>query len=122
NSTPELIRYALSGLKRIYRSGHRYKKAGMLATGIVPAETVQGSLFDTVDREKHRRLMEVTDRLNHRMGRDTLQFAVQGFAKSWGLRQERLSPGYTTRWEELMTVGANAECGMRSAELGMLDG
>ena len=122
NSTPELIRYALSGLKRIYRSGHRYKKAGVLATGIVPAETVQGSLFDTVDREKHRRLMEVTDRLNHRMGRDTLQFAVQGFAKSWGLRQERLSPGYTTRWEELMTVGANAECGMRSAELGMLDG
>lgn len=104
NSTPEIIRCALNGLKRIYRPGYRYKKAGVLAAGIVPAGEVQGSLFDTIDRDKHRRLMEVTDRLNRRMGRDTLQFAVQGFAKSWKLRQERLSPAYTTCWEALVTA------------------
>ena len=50
------------------------------------------------------RLMSAMDRVNDREGRDVLRIAEQGFARRWTLRQERLSPCYTTRWADFMTI------------------
>jgi DNA polymerase V len=33
-----------------------------------------------------------------------VRMAAQGFDRKWKLRQEKLSPCYTTRWSELLTV------------------
>jgi DNA polymerase V len=33
-----------------------------------------------------------------------LRVAEQGFTRRWTLRQERLSPCYTTRWADFMTI------------------
>lgn len=49
---------------------------------------------------------ETLDKLNPRMGRDTVKIAVQGFGRDWQLRQERKSRCYTTRWQELLEVEA----------------
>jgi len=38
------------------------------------------------------------------MGRDKVQILGQGIAKRWALKRERLSPSYTTRWDELLKV------------------
>ena len=97
NSTQELLHYALEGLKKIYRPKHLYKKAGVMMMDICSEDHVQGSLFDKVDRTKHKSLMTVLDTINDRYGRNTLKFACMGDGKAWKIKQERLSPCYTTR-------------------------
>lgn len=104
NSTPELIHYAITGLKMIYKSGYKYKKAGVFVTGIVPDNQIQYGLFDTVN-SRYKKLMPVYDQLNKTMGRDVVRYAAQGFDRKWKLRQEKLSPCYTTRWDDILKIG-----------------
>jgi DNA polymerase V len=106
SSTFEIIRYALRGLELIYKSGYKYKKAGVMISGIVPENQVQISLFDNRKRELDEKAMKALDNLNRRMGRDTIRVAVQGFGRDWHLRQERKSRCYTTRWQEILEVKA----------------
>ncbi|GIR13683.1 MAG: hypothetical protein CM15mP23_22580 [Cryomorphaceae bacterium] len=61
-------------------------------------------MFDRVDRSKRANLMTSYDAINSRMGRDTVRLAVQGFDRKWKMKQERLSPCYTTRMTELLEV------------------
>ena len=44
------------------------------------------------------------DMINRTMGRDKLRIATQGFDRKWRMRQEQLSPCYTTRWNDLLKV------------------
>ncbi|WP_242918040.1 Y-family DNA polymerase [Pontibacter liquoris] len=102
DSEPELIRYALKALREIYRPGFRYRKTGLLLLDLVPAECVQLSLLDTVDREKHAQLMQTLDALRERFGHSAVKYGAQGTEQRWGLRQEKLSPCYSTRLEDLL--------------------
>jgi len=101
NSTQELINYALEGLKKIFRPHIFYKKAGVMLMDICPENSIQGNLFDTVDRKKHHDLMVVMDKVNEYYGRNTLKIAAMGDGKAWKIKQERLSPCYTTRITDL---------------------
>ena len=104
NSSLELIKYALYGLQAIYQAGYSYKKAGVIALDIVSENAIQGSLFDQVDRERHSDIMKTMDLINAKYGRDTVKIAAQGLGQSWKLRQEKLSPCYTTRWKDIIKV------------------
>ncbi|TKB82361.1 MAG: Y-family DNA polymerase, partial [Nitrospira sp.] len=75
DSTSDLIRSALQGIRTIYREGYRYKKAGVILTGLVPASQTQADLFDSQDRGKSKRLMSALDAINNRWGADTLHYA-----------------------------------------------
>ena len=101
NSTQELINYALEGLRKIYQPKYLYKKAGVMMMDICSENAVLGNLFDTIDRKKHQRLMTVLDTVNNRYGRNTLKFACMGDGSAWKIKQERLSPCYTTRLSDL---------------------
>ena len=104
NYTPELIHYATEGLRRIFKKGYSYKKAGVIIIDIVPENPVQGNLFYDVSNSKLQDLMHTVDELNARYGRDQVRFSAQGYSKNWKLKQEKLSPCYTTRMEDLMKV------------------
>lgn len=104
NSTIELIRYALFALEAIYKKGYRYKKAGVLVLDITPENQIQGSLFDSVDRDKHTAIMKALDDINSKFGRDALKIAIQGSGEKWKLRQEKLSPCYTTDWKDIIKI------------------
>ncbi len=104
NSTIELARHARAALRVIYKKGYRYKKAGVIVMGIVPEERVQGSLFSGVDEAKHAAVMKQIDRINAKYGRDTIKIAAQGSGEKWKLRRQKLSPCYTTRWEDIIKV------------------
>jgi len=104
NSAIELIKHSLRALEVIYREGYRYKKAGVVALEIVPENRVQGALFDRIDRAKHAEIMKTLDQINSKFGRDTLKVAAQGSGRRWKLRQEKLSPRYTTNWRDIITV------------------
>lgn len=111
DSTPLLLGRALRAIERIFRNGCRFKKAGVMVMGLVPAHEVQGDLFTHVDRERTARLMETLDRVNRRMGSGTLTFAAAGVKHAshnkrpgWHLRADHLSPRCTTDWNELAKI------------------
>lgn len=102
--TPELTKSALKGLELIYRKGYRYMKCGVIVMDLVPATSVQGGLFDTVDRPRNNKLMDAMDKINTRFGPDLVRFAVQGFEKRFKLRQAHRTPRYTTRIDEIVKI------------------
>jgi len=105
--TPDLIAYALTGLKAMYREGYRYKKVGVYLSKMVPEEGVQPDLFGEFtlhEYERQGRLMAILDAVNRIYGRDTLFFAVQGITRSWKMRQSKVSPRYTTQWSEILSI------------------
>jgi DNA polymerase V len=98
------VEYALLALKSIFREGYQFKKAGVIVSGIVPENAVQNCLFDEINREKHAHLLSSVDEINERYGRDTVKLAVLGYKRKWKLRQEQLSPFYTTSWNDIISV------------------
>jgi len=105
--TPELLKQARACLKAIYRKGYHYDKVGVTLGKITPLHLVQPDLFGEVVLSEHyrqARLMAIIDAINRIFGRGTLVFAVQGFTHNWRMRQERLSPRFTSRWEEILTI------------------
>ena len=108
SDTPELIRYALRGLKSIFAEGYRFKKAGVIVSEITPERPMQLNLFDDRDREKFQKVMLVMDSLNASYGRQKVKIAAQGFDRKWKLKNEKLSPCYTTRLADVMEVKQGA--------------
>lgn len=105
NSTFELLEYAKIGLNTIFREGYNYKKSGVIVLDIVPESQVQASLFDIkLNREEENKTMKAVDEINKIMGRDTVRFASSHQKQKWKLRQDRLSPRYTTRLNEILKV------------------
>jgi len=104
NSNMEIVKYVDEGLKKIFRPGYFYKKAGVMLMEICGQDVIQGNIWDKIDRKKHSRLMEVLDRTNNRYGRNALKLAVQGDGEQWKIKQERLSPAYTTRISDFPKV------------------
>ncbi|TGK12815.1 Y-family DNA polymerase [Leptospira stimsonii] len=104
DSTFEIVRYALAGLRQIYKPGFQYKKAGIVLDGIVSGTGIQPGLFDCVDRPRDARIMEVMDAMNSKFGKERIRLAVTAQKDSWKLRQEHHSPNYTTDWKEIINV------------------
>ena len=44
------------------------------------------------------------DAINQAFGSDTIRYAVQGENESWSIKREKLSPSYTTNWNEFLTL------------------
>lgn len=106
NDSTEIINMALRGLKSIFAEGYRFKKAGVIVSEIVPERPLQGDLFDTRDREKFNKLMSVMDSINTSYGKQKVKIAAQGFGRQWKLKNEKLSPCYTTKLGDVMEVNA----------------
>ncbi len=104
SNSPELIQYALKGLRAIYKKGYQYKKAGVIVTGLVPESSIQLSLFDTGNREKLDKVSQAMDKVTLRFGKGMLRFGKEGYDKRWKLKSEQLSPCYTTRFNEIVRV------------------
>lgn len=102
--TQELIKPALQLVDRLYERGNEYKKAGVMLSGLVPDDSIQGNLFKPETKNCERKLMDMIDNINFSQRDDILKFAASGTTKDWKMRQELRSPRYTTRWEELYEI------------------
>jgi DNA polymerase V len=106
DDTVKLVHAALKGLAAIYRPGYLYKKTGVLLMGLHPKGVRQASLFDDVEENlRATQRMEVMDAINRKMGKDAIALAGSGIHRRWAMRRERMSPNYTTRWDELPKAG-----------------
>jgi DNA polymerase V len=108
SDTRLLVRGALFGLKKIYRAGYAYKKAGVMLMGIGQAQVTQGSLLlEHGSGYKSARLMKAMDSLNQRYGRNTISVFSPASPKAWAMRRDAMSPCYTTRWSDVPVAYAN---------------
>lgn len=101
--TNELIKASATLAEQLYQAGKKYKKAGVMLSGIVPDDAIQGNLFEN-QKNIGRYLMEQIDNINFSMRNDVVKFASSGTKRDWKMRRDFQSPRYTTRWEELYEV------------------
>lgn len=101
SSSIELARFAIQGLQAIFKTGIGYKRAGVVLMGFVPDNEYQPSLFYN-SHPKHALLMKAIDNLNDKFGTKVRLAAMD--KKTHKMRQERLSPKYTTSLKEIITV------------------
>jgi len=107
--TRVLTQWAIRILRRIYRPGFGYHKAGVMLLDLVPAAKRQLALFDSqggAGDARSGKLMAVLDDINQRYGRQSLRLAAEGVERSWQMRRGNLSPGYTTSWDGLPVARA----------------
>ena len=98
----ELSAAAAQALQAIFRTGYGYKKAAVMLTRIEHG-SVQGSLFDTVDRRRQSRLLHAVDAIHRRLGPDALRVASQQSHASV-MNHEHRSPNYTTSLADIIEV------------------
>jgi len=105
NSNIELAKFASFALKKIFRKGFAYKKAGVVAMDFTPEEIKQTTLFES-SNPQHKPLMEMVDNINNSIGRAKVKLASQDIDRTWKMRQEKLSPRYSTKISEAIKVKA----------------
>lgn len=103
NSSIEISKYAKKGLDIIFKEGYAYKKAGVIVSGIAPEDEKQFNLFED-EPVHHRKLMNVMDKLNFKYSHKMLKLGSQALDQTWKMRQDLLSPNYTTRWNEILEI------------------
>ena len=82
SSTGEIVDAALRLLKQMHREGFMYKKAGVMVDHISSGEAIQPDLFE-YDAEKRCKLDSISstmDKINARLGNDTLILASQQYS------------------------------------------
>jgi DNA polymerase V len=108
--TATLVSAALAGLRHVYKPGFKYAKAGVMLLELQPDSMQQHELDLEDDNVEDRgKLMSALDGLNQRFGKGTVLMAsagVEGNHRVWSMKQERRTPGYTTRWEDMPVARA----------------
>ena len=98
-----LSKYAVLGLRKIFKDGVSYKKAGVMIMGLVPTQKRQLSLFENKNT-KHVALMQRLDQIHKRFGPNQIKLANQDLNRTWKMKQEHLSNRFTTELTEVITV------------------
>ena len=116
NSTSVIAKTATEILRKIYRQGFQYKKAGVIVMGISPNSPIQQDLFDfnAEQFEKMKQLDAVVDRINKLNGSETIVLGSQQYTQKDGkgkanvfanaIKHDFRSPNPTTRWSEIIRL------------------
>ena len=103
--TGKLVWAAAMGMRRVYEPGYKMAKAGVMLLDLVPGNVLQAELdLEEEDQRDRTKLMVALDTLNGRYGKGTVHSASTGGTnkgKEWGMKQERQTPQYTTKWEDV---------------------
>ena len=103
DSTLHIVRSVREAVDELFVAGCGYKRAGVIASGIVERASSPHSMFNAQTQAQHHRLMEAVDAINRKSGCNSIVVASQGLGEVLSTSDHR-SPRYTTRWNELPTV------------------
>lgn len=104
SSAIEISKIAREALKKIHLPYFQYKKVGVMVSEITPDTERITSLFDEDNFEKHQSIMNVIDKMNSKYGGDKLKLGSMDIQKTWKMNQKNLSPSYTTKISDLISV------------------
>lgn len=103
HSAIELAKFSNIALKKIFKSGFHYKKAGLIVMNFTPENEQQLSLFEN-NNPRHIALMKTVDLINKSFGSQKVRLAAQDQKRVWKMKQEKLSPRYTTKLSDIITI------------------
>ncbi len=105
NNTTELVHTALQLMYELYDEDYGYKKAGVFANHLSSANVCQVDLFDAISpdvKEKQKSFMQAIDSINQRYGSETIHIgSIDPGSTKWHALKKRMSPAYTTDWNQL---------------------
>lgn len=94
---------AVRAVTHIFKKGIKYKRAGVIVMVLVPTNNHQLQLFEN-ENPKHKPLMHTIDKLNEKYADYKIKLGNQDLKRTWKMRQERLSPRYTTNIKDVIVV------------------
>lgn len=103
DSTLIISSQAVKAATSMFKSGIKYKRAGVIVMGLVPNNNYQLHLFEN-ENPKHKPLMVAIDKLNKKYKDYKIKLGNQDLERTWKMRQERLSPKYTTNINDIIKV------------------
>lgn len=105
NSNIELSKFAVGAIRKIFKKGYHYKKAGVIVMDFTPESITQLKIFENSDA-RHVPLMKAIDNINASFGQQKVKLASQDLKRVWKMNQQKLSPRYTTKLSEIITIHA----------------
>ncbi|AWM80329.1 DNA polymerase V subunit UmuC [Gammaproteobacteria bacterium ESL0073] len=103
-----IVQAAQQGLNAIYRKHCLFMKAGVMMLDLMDKDKEQFDFFSAPQssdqQQKADQLMNTVDLINKKMGATTIQLGGRKSQAAWHLKREFLSPRYTTRWDELLSI------------------
>ena len=105
--TPDFLAEVRKLINRLYRTGYRYKKTGIMISGILPQKKAPRDLFSPAYFDDIRKdIMDKVDYINKRWGQNTIRYASTGITREWQMKRNILTPSYTTKWTDIPIVKA----------------
>lgn len=99
-----IVANCVNATQSLMIKGCGYKKAGVVATRIIPKGHVMHSMFEDIGSiEREQKLTAAMDIINDTLGKGTIQLAVQGGGKIKSSCSKQ-SPHYTTLWTDIPDV------------------
>lgn len=109
DDTVALVNAAVRGIEAIYRPGFNFSKAGVMLLDLQDGKLEQGELDLEPEALARGHLMDTLDNLNNRYGRGTVMVAsagLKGPQRDFEMKQNLLTPQYTTCWDDLPVAKA----------------
>ena len=104
NNSIELVKTAISGLKKIYKYGYFYQKAGIILSKLRDASEKELNLLAPILENKSKPLMRAIDFTNAKYGRNAISIAQAGITNDWKMRREHSSKIDTASFDFLPKI------------------
>ncbi len=100
----ELVKVAINGLKKIYKYGYFYQKAGIVLSKLRESKENEFNLLAPIMENKSQTLMKAIDFTNAKYGRNAVSIAQAGIDNSWKMRRDHSSKIDTASFDSLPKV------------------
>jgi DNA polymerase V len=100
----ELVKTAIKGLKKIYKYGYFYQKAGIVLSKLREASENEFNLLAPIMENKSQTLMKAIDFTNTKYGRNAISIAQAGINNTWKMRREHSSKIDTASFDSLPKI------------------
>jgi DNA polymerase V len=100
----ELVKTAINGLKKIYKYGYFYQKAGIVLSKLRESSENDFNLLAPIMENKLQTLMKAIDFTNAKYGRNAISIAQAGIDNSWKMKREHSSKIDTASFDSLPKI------------------
>ncbi len=100
----ELVKIAIIGLKKIYKYGYFYQKAGIIFSKLTESSENEFNLLAPILENKSQTLMKAIDFTNAKYGRNAISIAQAGINNTWKMRREHSSKIDTSSFDLLPKI------------------
>ena len=100
----ELVKVAINGLRKIYKYGYFYQKAGIILSKLAESSEKELNLLAPIMENKSQSLMKAIDFTNAKYGRNAISIAQAGINNSWKMRREHSSKIDTASFDSLPKI------------------